>query len=32
MSGVVRTLRVNAERMREALDAGYTQATDLAEY
>jgi argininosuccinate lyase len=32
MSGVVRTLQVNAERMRAALDAGYTQATDLTEY
>jgi argininosuccinate lyase len=32
MSGVVRTLRVNASRMREELDAGYTQATDLTEY
>jgi len=28
----VRTLRVNAGRMREELDAGYTQATDLTEY
>jgi argininosuccinate lyase len=32
ITGVVRTLRVNADRMREQLDAGYTQATDLAEY
>ncbi|HZZ45800.1 MAG TPA: argininosuccinate lyase [Pseudonocardia sp.] len=32
VSGVVRTLRVNAARMREELDLGYTQATDLAEY
>ena len=32
MSGVVRTLRVNASRMREELDTGYTQATDLTEY
>ena len=32
MTGVVRTLRVNADRMREELDRGYTQATDLAEY
>jgi argininosuccinate lyase len=32
MSGVVRTLRVNGRRMREELDAGYTQATDLTEY
>lgn len=32
MSGVVRTLRVNAERMGEVLDMGYTQATDLTEF
>jgi len=32
ITGVVRTLRVNSERMREELDAGYTQATDLAEH
>ncbi len=32
MTGVVRTLRVNGERMREELDRGYTQATDLAEH
>jgi argininosuccinate lyase len=32
VSGVVRTLKVNAARMREELDLGYTQATDLAEY
>jgi argininosuccinate lyase len=32
MTGVVRTLRVNPGRMREELDRGYTQATDLAEY
>ncbi|HEU4361728.1 MAG TPA: argininosuccinate lyase [Mycobacterium sp.] len=32
MSGVIRTLRVNAARMGEVLDAGYTQATDLAEF
>ncbi len=31
-TGVVRTLTVNAERMRAALDAGFSQATDLAEY
>jgi argininosuccinate lyase len=31
-SGVVRTLEVNAGRMRAALDAGFAQATDLAEY
>jgi argininosuccinate lyase len=30
--GVVRTLEVNAERMRAALDAGFSQATDIAEY
>ena len=32
MCGVIRTLRVNAKRMAEVLDAGYTQATDLAEF
>ena len=32
MAGVVRTLQVNEDRMREALDAGYTQATDLTEF
>ncbi|MEP6527810.1 MAG: argininosuccinate lyase [Nocardioidaceae bacterium] len=32
MSGVVRTLQVNAARMAEALDEGYTQATDLCEF
>jgi argininosuccinate lyase len=32
ITGVVRTLRVNPVRMREELDRGYTQATDLAEY
>ena len=31
-TGVVRTLEVNAERMRAALDSGFSQATDLAEY
>jgi argininosuccinate lyase len=31
-SGVVRTLEVNAARMRAALDTGFAQATDLAEY
>jgi argininosuccinate lyase len=31
-TGVVRTLGVNAERMRAALDSGFSQATDLAEY
>jgi argininosuccinate lyase len=32
ITGVVRTLRVNAERMAEELHAGYTQSTDLAEH
>ncbi|MEU1598672.1 argininosuccinate lyase [Streptomyces sp. NPDC005708] len=32
MSGVVRTLNVNADRMLEELLRGYTQATDLAEH
>jgi argininosuccinate lyase len=32
ITGVVRTLRVNADRMREELDGGFTQATDLAEH
>ncbi len=32
MTGVVRTLQVNVERMAHGLDAGYTQATDLSEY
>jgi argininosuccinate lyase len=32
MSGVVRTLQVNRQRMQDTLDAGYTQATDLAEF
>jgi argininosuccinate lyase len=32
MTGVVRTLRCNPTRMREELDRGYTQATDLAEH
>jgi argininosuccinate lyase len=31
-TGVVRTLEVNAARMRAALDEGFSQATDLAEY
>ena len=31
-TGVVRTLKVNPTRMREELDRGYTQATDLAEH
>ncbi|HEV7210516.1 MAG TPA: lyase family protein [Blastococcus sp.] len=30
--GVVRTLTVNAERMAAALESGFSQATDLAEY
>jgi argininosuccinate lyase len=32
MTGVVATLRVNPERMWEALCSGFSQATDLAEY
>jgi argininosuccinate lyase len=32
MSGVVRTLSVNSNRMAEALTSGFTQATDLAEH
>lgn len=32
MTGVVRTLTVNPDRMAEALRRGYTQATDVAEY
>jgi argininosuccinate lyase len=32
MTGVVRTLKVNPDRMREELMNGYTQATDLAEH
>jgi argininosuccinate lyase len=32
MTGVVRTLEVNVERMAGGLDAGYTQATDLSEF
>src|SRR5262249_25583872 len=31
-TGVVRTLEVNATRMRAALESGFSQATDLAEY
>jgi len=31
-TGLIRTLQVNAERMRTALDSGFSQATDLAEY
>jgi argininosuccinate lyase len=30
--GVIGTLEVNAERMRAALDSGFSQATDLAEF
>ena len=30
--GVVRTLEVNAARMRAALESGFSQATDIAEY
>jgi argininosuccinate lyase len=32
MTGVVRTLQVNPERMREELMKGYAQSTDLAEH
>jgi argininosuccinate lyase len=32
MSGVVRTLQVNTDRMADALRDGFTQATDLAEH
>lgn len=32
MSGVVRTLTVNSERMWEELQGGFSQATDLAEF
>lgn len=32
MTGVVRTLQVNPEEMREELVKGYTQSTDLAEH
>ena len=32
MTGVVRTLEVNSERMAHGLDDGYTQATDLSEF
>lgn len=32
ITGVVDTLRVNADRLRAELGAGYTQATDLAEH
>jgi argininosuccinate lyase len=32
MSGVVRTLTVNAQRMWEELEGGFSQATDLAEF
>lgn len=31
-AGVVRTLRVNSDRLAEEVRGGYTQATDLAEY
>jgi len=31
-TGVVRTLTVNAERMHSVLEAGFSQATDLAEF
>jgi argininosuccinate lyase len=32
MSGVIRTLQVNPDRLREELDKGYAQSTDLAEH
>lgn len=32
MSGVVRTLTVNSDRMWEELESGFSQATDLAEF
>src|SRR5450756_2208617 len=32
MAGLIATLRVNAQRLRELAPAGYTLATDLAEY
>jgi argininosuccinate lyase len=32
MTGVVGTLRVNVDRMADALEDGYTQATDLSEF
>ena len=32
MTGVTASLAVNAERMREVLESGFCQATDLAEY
>jgi argininosuccinate lyase len=32
MTGVIRTLKVNPQRMRDELDRGYSQATDLAEF
>ena len=31
-TGVIRTLTVNADRMRSVLEAGFSQATDLAEF
>src|SRR5690606_20158632 len=31
-SGVIRSMTVNADRMWEALESGFSQATDLAEY
>jgi len=31
-AGVIRTLEVNGSRMRAALESGFSQATDLAEY
>ena len=32
MTGVVQTLRIHADRMWEAVEAGFSQATDLAEF
>jgi len=32
MTGMVRDLEINAERMRAAMDSGYTTATDLADW
>jgi argininosuccinate lyase len=32
MTGIVRTLQVNADRMKSSLMRGFSQATDLAEY
>ena len=32
MSGLLRTLQVNSDRLREEVDKGYSQSTDLAEH